>query len=101
VVNVIVLPLVPLAMALAAATAVMGLLWPMVGMVAGQVSHLVLGFQLWVIERFSQLPYAAIVVPLSAYQVVLAYVVLLAWAGISYYGSRRTVSIDITSSFYA
>lgn len=113
IVNVIVLPLVPLAMALASATAVAGLLWPLAGMVAGQVAHLVLGFQLWVIEWFARLPHASLEAPLSAYQAVLVYVALLAWVGISYYGSRRlpapclrmqeagTVSTDILSSFHA
>lgn len=64
--NILVLPLVPLAMALGLATAVTGLLVPVAGQLIGQSAWLVAAYQLSVIRWFSALPYAALEVHISA-----------------------------------
>lgn len=64
--NVLVLPLVPVAMALGFATALCGIVWPLLGLLVGQVAWLVAAYQLRVIFFFSALPYASLAVSITA-----------------------------------
>ena len=93
-VNIIVLPLVPVAMALGFATAVAGLI-PVVGQIIGQVAWLVAAFQLSVIRIFSNLPYAALEVHMSWIALVSAYAALATWLIFEYLKSdTKIISID-------
>ena len=78
-VNAIVLPLVPLAMALGFTTAIAGFLVPVLGQVFGQIAWLVATFQLGVIRLFSGLPYAAIELRITWVALLSAYAAIAAW----------------------
>ena len=77
--NLIVLPLVPLAMALGFATGIAGIIIPFLGSLVGQVAWLVSAFQIAVIRFFSSLPYAAPSVALSVSVLIAIYAGLVAW----------------------
>lgn len=77
--NVLVLPLVPLAMALGFATAVAGLVWPFAGALIAQSAWLVAAYQLGIVRFFASLPYAALEVHISAALLVALYAALVAW----------------------
>lgn len=77
--NALVLPFVPLAMALAFATAVAGAVWPFLGMLVAQPAWLLAAYQLGVVRFFSSLPYAALEVHISAALLVALYAGLAAW----------------------
>jgi len=77
--NALVLPLVPLAMALGLATAVAGMLWPLLGALVGQSAWLVAAYQLTVIRFFANLPYAALQVHISPALMFALYAGLAAW----------------------
>jgi competence protein ComEC len=82
--NMLVLPLVPLAMALAAVTAAAGVLWPLAGQLVGQVAWIVAAVQLGIIRWFSELPFAAVSVPISGAAMFAVYAALAAGL-VSYY----------------
>ncbi len=86
-VNVLVLPFVPIAMALGLTTAVAGMLWPFLGLFVGQLAWLVSAYQLFVIKFFAGLPYAAFDMPISSTAMIALYVGLAAWL-ISLYRGR-------------
>lgn len=78
-VNLIVLPLVPLAMALGFATAVAGIVWFWAGLFIGQSAWLVAAFQLWVISKVAALPHAALEIQLSSPVTIALYCSLATW----------------------
>ncbi len=82
--NLLVLPLVPIAMLLGFATAVAGIIWPLAGLLVGQSAWLIAAYQLAVIHLFAWLPYAVWSVHLSAAAVITTYAVLVAGL-VSYY----------------
>jgi competence protein ComEC len=86
-VNVLVLPLVPIAMALGFATAVAGMVWSWAGFFIGQSAWLVAALQLFIITRVAALPSAAFVVQLSAPLMIALYLALATWL-ISLYRGR-------------
>lgn len=77
--NILVLPLVPLAMALGFATAIAGWIWPFLGALIGQSAWLIAAYQLGVIRFFSSLPYAALEVHISSALLVALYAGLVSW----------------------
>jgi competence protein ComEC len=78
-VNVLVLPFVPLAMALGFATAVAGLLWSFAGQFIGQVAWLVAAVQLGIIRTAAALPYATFEVHITPSAMFAVYAALVAW----------------------
>ena len=78
-VNLIVLPLVPVAMALGGITAALGIIWPFLGALVGQLAWLVASIQIAVIRFASSLPYASSNVSFSAAAMMAAYAGLAAW----------------------
>jgi competence protein ComEC len=86
-VNLLVLPLVPLAMALGLVTGLAGMVWPFAGSLVGQVVWLVAAVQLGIIGWFSQLPYAALQVRIGVPMLLALYATLVAWLVAVYRGS--------------
>lgn len=76
--NLIVLPLVPLAMALGFATGIAGIIAPFFGSLVGQLAWLVAAFQIAVIRFFGLLPYASLSVTLTVPALVAIYAGLVA-----------------------
>jgi competence protein ComEC len=77
VVNVLVLPIVPLAMLLTFFTGVIGLVFPPVASIVGFVATISLNYILWVADWFADLPFASIIVPeFSLASVLLAYFII-------------------------
>jgi competence protein ComEC len=91
-VNILVVPLVPVAMALGFVTAGAGLLWPLVGLFVGQVGWLVSALQLTIVQVFARLPYASLSINLSAAGTIAAYVALATWL-ISLYRGRTNLTL--------
>ncbi len=71
--NLLVLPLVPLAMMLAFATAIGGLVVPLLGALVGQTAWLIAAIQLSIIRFFASLPYATIEIRISTPMLFAAY----------------------------
>jgi competence protein ComEC len=86
-VNLLVLPLVPLAMALGFVTAITGLIIPFLGALVGQIAWLVAAIQLALIRFAADLPYASVEVGIGTPLLIAAYVGLAAWL-ISVYRGR-------------
>jgi competence protein ComEC len=92
--NILVLPLVPLAMALGLATAVAGIIWPFAGMLVGQSAWLIAAYQLTVIRFFAYLPYAAPQVSISPAMLIALYVGIVAWLYLCYH-KKKEVGGDV------
>lgn len=75
-VNLVVLPLVPLAMALAFTTGVSGVVWGFLGSLVGQLAWLVAAIQLAVIRFAADLPYAALEIHMSWPLALAAYLII-------------------------
>lgn len=95
-VNLLVLPLVPLAMALAVLTAGAGIGASFAGLFFGQLAWLVAAFQLLVIQWFSHLPYAAPEVHVSALATVIAYSCLVGFL-VLYYRKNHVITQPLSS----
>ena len=91
-VNILVLPLVPVAMALGFVTAVTGLLWSWAGLFVGQVAWLVAALQLTIVQVFARLPHASVSVHLSAAAMVAIYIALAIWL-ISLYRGQANLTL--------
>ena len=92
-VNLAVLPLVPLAMALGLATGVIGLAFPFVGSLIGQVAWLVAALQLLIITKAATLPYAALGIRLPVTAMLALYAGIAAWL-VSWYTSAVEPSLS-------
>ena len=82
VVNILVLPLIPLTMLAVFLTGAAGSIFAPVGPLLAQgigwFSHALLSYELFIVEKFSDIPYAAVEVPkFSGWLVVLAYAVMM------------------------
>lgn len=77
--NLLVLPLVPLAMALGFATAIAGLVVPFAGQLIGQLAWLIAAVQLGIVRFFAHLPHAALAVQISPLTLVATYASLFAF----------------------
>lgn len=82
--NMLVLPLVPLAMALGLATGVAGMVWPLAGQFIGQIAWLVAALQLTIIRFFAELPHATVEIHIPISLVIACYAAL-AVGLVSYY----------------
>lgn len=92
-VNVLVLPLVPVAMALGFATAVAGMVWSWAGFFIGQSAWLVAALQLSIIRFASALPHAALEFSMSGTTTVALYVALATWLISLYRGRVKLITI--------
>lgn len=82
--NILVLPLVPLAMALGFTTAITGAIVPLLGQIIGQLAWLVAALQLRIIRFFSSLPFASIEVHISWIALASAYIAIATWLVLTY-----------------
>ena len=79
VVNIIVLPFIPATMLLVFLTGALGFVWPPLSVVAGWGAHFLLSYELFMVEHFARVPYAAAhVPPFSGWWVAGFYVVFCA-----------------------
>lgn len=93
--NMLVLPLVPIAMALGLATAVAGIIWPVLGSLVGQSAWLVSAYQLTVIRFFAYLPFAAPQVQLSGALLVALYASLVVALISVYRGKEKQAHLHV------
>jgi len=75
--NLIILPLIPLAMTLGFFTGLAGLIWSKFGILIGALAWLVSSIVLWLVKFFANLPFAFFSVYLSWGGAVLVYVVII------------------------
>jgi len=86
-VNVLVLPMVPVAMLLTFATGVVGVVSLPLATLVGMLAYLPLQYIIFLAESFAALPFAAVVIPpISVWALVLMYALL----GLVYYLWRRS-----------
>lgn len=78
-VNVLVLPMVPVAMFLTFATGILGPLVPFLGVLVGYAAHLSLAYIITIAELFGSMSFAAFVVPKFPF-----WIVVVAYAGLGY-----------------
>jgi len=86
-VNLLVLPLVPIAMALGFVSGVAGVVIPFAGQLIGQGAWLVAAMQLTIIRGVAALPYASLEIPLSTAGMLAAYAGLAAFVFSRYRGT--------------
>jgi competence protein ComEC len=91
VVNVLVLPIVPLAMLLTFATGIIAMISVTVASVVGYMANLSLNYILLVADCFADIPFAAVEIPpLSGWSVFVLYgVMLIAWWGGKWYLDKK------------
>jgi competence protein ComEC len=78
VVNILVLPFIPVTMLAVFLTGAGGFISPLVGQFFGWGAHLLLGYELFMVEHFARLPFAAVYLPaFSGWWVVGFYAVFL------------------------
>jgi len=75
--NLIILPFIPLAMALGFFTGVAGLIWSKLGILVGALAWLVSSVVLWLAKFFAHLPLSSFPVYLPWWGVVLVYIILI------------------------
>ncbi len=79
VVNILVLPIIPLTMLFVFLTGAIGFIVPMISTHMGWITHILLSYELFMVEKFAQFPYAKISVPsFSGWIVLLVYSLILA-----------------------
>lgn len=86
--NLLVLPLMPLAMLLSAAAGIIGMFvggtLPILGTIVGLPGHLLTAYLVFIAERAAALPFAALTLPAFPFWLVLA-----AYAAMTYYQARE------------
>jgi competence protein ComEC len=85
-VNMLVLPLVPVAMTLGFATGVAGVMLPFFGSLVGQLAWLVAAVQLGIIRFASELPYASLELRIDTATTLALYATLVAFVVSVYHG---------------
>lgn len=96
-VNVLVLPMVPVAMVLTAVTGLVSMLTSTLGLYVGYLAYLSLGYIITIAEFFGQLPFASFTVRSFPFWVVLALYSVLACI-LVYLGAKGKDKIKIKSS---
>lgn len=95
-INVLVLPLIPLAMLLGFAAGLLALLHPLAAFIPALAADLLLRIMIWLTETAAALPFASTVVPaFSGWIALLAYLPLTAWAGWIYRSRTATMPADV------
>ena len=78
--NIVVLPVIPLAMACSAIAAIFGVITPVIAPILGLPAQLLLAYVLAVVHIFSQVPFASVTVPaFSAWWLLPIYAILFAY----------------------
>lgn len=73
--NVLVLPVVPIAMAVSFAASVVSFIAPMLAPLAGIPAYVLLGYIVWIADTFSALPFARVALPVFPFSFsILAYI---------------------------
>jgi len=83
-VNLLVLPLVPLAMLLGFITSIAGLILPFAGLLVGQIAWLISALMLLLIRTASALPHATLQAEMDAPTMLACYVTLAVWLWFGY-----------------
>jgi competence protein ComEC len=96
VVNILVLPFIPVTMLAVFLTGAGGFISPLVGQFFGWGAHLLLGYELFMVEHFARLPFAAVYLPaFSGWWVVGFYAVfLVGFVAVKRNGGRRVKKIN-------
>ncbi|MCX6715751.1 MAG: ComEC/Rec2 family competence protein [Candidatus Taylorbacteria bacterium] len=63
IVNIIILPFIPITMLVVFLTGAGGFIHPFLGMFFGWAAHILLSYELFIVEKFAQIPYAAVYLP--------------------------------------
>lgn len=91
-VNVLVLPIVPLAMGLSFLAGITGTLTAGIGMLVGFPAHLLLSYIFWIVSFFEQVPFSAITIPPFPFWVTaVLYLLIALW--VYYATSSKRFSI--------
>jgi competence protein ComEC len=77
IVNLIVLPTIPIAMFVGFVMFIASMLHPFLGQIVGWIAWLLLGYAIWVVEIFSSFSFASVEIKISWFVMVLMYGVLL------------------------
>lgn len=101
VVNVLVLPMVPVAMLLTFLTGIGGLLFPLLGYGVGFFAYLSLGYITYVAQLFDTIPFAAISVPQFPFWIVLVVYALYVLALVHMYTRENKMTPDEEENEYA
>lgn len=73
IVNIIVLPVIPMTMLFVSLTGVLGFIWHPLSQATGWISHLLLSYELSMVDLFSRVPYASATVPAFPFWWVVAF----------------------------
>ncbi|MES3031421.1 MAG: ComEC/Rec2 family competence protein [Patescibacteria group bacterium] len=73
VVNILVLPIIPLTMLFVFLTGALGFVSHFVSEIAGWVSHILLSYELFMVQFFAKLPFASLEVPKFSFWIVVAF----------------------------
>lgn len=96
--NILVLPLVPLAMLLTFLTGVAVLIVPILGGVIGQLTEWLLNYMIWVARELANLPWAQMEVSISPWVAVVGYILLTAGCAyvwrVTRYSLRETNPVE-------
>ncbi len=71
--NILVLPFIPITMLFVFLTGSMGFVSTSISQIVGWVSHLLLTYELFIVQNFAKLPFAAILVPAFSFWFVIAF----------------------------
>jgi competence protein ComEC len=73
IVNILVLPIIPLTMLFVTLTGLFGSVLPFVGKIAGGVSHILLSYELFMVDFFAKVPFASIELPKFSFVIVIGF----------------------------
>ena len=73
VVNILVLPIIPLTMFFVFLTGAIGFVWHLGSEIAGWVSHILLSYELFMVQFFAKLPFASLEVPKFSFWIVVGF----------------------------
>ena len=76
IVNILVLPFVPITMLSVFLTGFLGMMWYPLSIPFGWMSHLLLSYELFMVETFAKVPYASVKVPMFSYWWVVGFYVV-------------------------
>ncbi len=75
IVNILVLPCVPLTMLMVSLTGGIGFVWPWAASIPGWAAHMLLSYELFMVDTFARVPYASVTVPSFSFWWVVGFYV--------------------------
>jgi competence protein ComEC len=90
VVNILVLPLIPITMLLVFLTGALGFISYPVSQFFGWGAHMLLNYELWMVEHFARMPFAALTFPQFS-----------GWWVVGFYGMFAVVYLFVSSKFFS